>query len=373
MNQVKVRNSNLELYRIIVMLLIVAHHYVVNSGLTSAGGPVISDPTSGKSLFLLLFGAWGKTGINCFVLITGYFMCKSQITFKKFAKLVLQVMFYRILINSVFWLSLYEPLTLVGLSRIIPIRTVGTGFTPAFLLFFLFIPFLNILVKNMNEKQHILLLGLVSFMYIFLGTVPFFSITMNYVSWFIVLYLISSYIRMYPKKIFDNTKIWGWVSLLFVMVASLSVIVCAYISKIIGKSVWYYFVQDSNTLLAVLIGVSTFLFFKNLKMKHHPLINKISATCFGVLLIHANSDTMRRWLWKDVLNNVEMYNSSLLCIHSVLSVLGVFVICSIIDMARIKFVETPFFNHFDKVYDKFYVWFDQKKTYIFKKLNIKED
>lgn len=29
----KVRNSNLELYRIIVMLLIVAHHYVVNSGL----------------------------------------------------------------------------------------------------------------------------------------------------------------------------------------------------------------------------------------------------------------------------------------------------------------------------------------------------
>lgn len=31
--QVKQRNSNLELYRIIVMLLIVAHHYVVNSGL----------------------------------------------------------------------------------------------------------------------------------------------------------------------------------------------------------------------------------------------------------------------------------------------------------------------------------------------------
>lgn len=29
----KVRNSNLELYRIITMLAIVAHHYVVNSGL----------------------------------------------------------------------------------------------------------------------------------------------------------------------------------------------------------------------------------------------------------------------------------------------------------------------------------------------------
>lgn len=43
---VKTRDSNLELYRIIVMLLIVAHHYVVNSGLTAADGPVYADPLS---------------------------------------------------------------------------------------------------------------------------------------------------------------------------------------------------------------------------------------------------------------------------------------------------------------------------------------
>lgn len=374
MNKAKVRNSNLELYRIIVMLLIVAHHYVVNSGLTSLDGPISFNPTSAKSLFLLLFGAWGKTGINCFVLITGYFMCKSQITFKKFAKLFLQIMFYRILIGCIFWISSYEPLTIKGLLKVLlPIRTVGTGFTAAYLLFFLFIPFLNILVNSMNEKQHILLLGLVSFTYIFLGTVPFFSITMNYVSWFMVLYIIASYIRLYPKKIFDNTKIWGWLSLLFIMIASISVIVCAYISKITNLSMWYYFVQDSNTLLAVLIGVSTFLFFKNLKMNYHPLINKISATCFGVLLIHANSDTMRRWLWKDVLNNVGMYDSSLFWLHSVLSVLGIFVICSVIDMARIRFAETPFFNYYDKVSDRVCLWLNQKKTCVLRKLNIKED
>lgn len=32
-NQKKERQSNLELFRIITMLIIVAHHYVVNSGL----------------------------------------------------------------------------------------------------------------------------------------------------------------------------------------------------------------------------------------------------------------------------------------------------------------------------------------------------
>ena len=42
----KTRNSNLELFRIITMLFIVAHHYVVNSGLTSADGPIYADPMS---------------------------------------------------------------------------------------------------------------------------------------------------------------------------------------------------------------------------------------------------------------------------------------------------------------------------------------
>ena len=71
----KERNSNLELYRIIVMLLIVAHHYVVNSGLIQV---MESEPLSLKNSFFYLYGMWGKTGINCFVLITGYFMCKSH-------------------------------------------------------------------------------------------------------------------------------------------------------------------------------------------------------------------------------------------------------------------------------------------------------
>lgn len=78
----KQRESGIELFRIIAMLLIVAHHYVVNSGVTQLlGGDYFKD------LFYYLFGMWGKTGINCFVLITGYFMCQSNITLRKFLKL----------------------------------------------------------------------------------------------------------------------------------------------------------------------------------------------------------------------------------------------------------------------------------------------
>ena len=34
------RDSNIELFRIITMFFIVAHHYVVNSGLTLEDGPI---------------------------------------------------------------------------------------------------------------------------------------------------------------------------------------------------------------------------------------------------------------------------------------------------------------------------------------------
>ena len=100
----KERNSNLELYRIIVMLLIVAHHYVVNSGLMSV---MKEEPLHIQSIFLYLFGMWGKTGINCFVMITGYFMCKSHISLRKFMKLLFEIYFYNLIITGTFLLTGY--------------------------------------------------------------------------------------------------------------------------------------------------------------------------------------------------------------------------------------------------------------------------
>lgn len=66
------RQSNIELFCIIVMLGIVAHHFVVNSGLLDLMLPTLEYS---NDVYLWLFGMWGKVGINCFVLITGYFMC----------------------------------------------------------------------------------------------------------------------------------------------------------------------------------------------------------------------------------------------------------------------------------------------------------
>lgn len=366
----KVRDSNLELYRIITMLLIVAHHYVVNSGLMDAGGPIYADPLSWRSLFLSLFGAWGKTGINCFVLITGYFMCQSHITARKFAKLFFEWMFYRLIIQAIFWITGYESFSLkTALLLLIPVKQISTGFTSCYIVFFLFIPFLNALIQNLTERQHVYLLLLCGFTYIVLGTIH--SVTMNYVTWFIVLYLIASYIRLYPKKLYENQKLWGWLALTSILLSIVSVFACAWLSTK-RQFFLYYFVNDSNTFLAVLTGISSFLFFKNLKMNHSRLINTFSASTFGVLLIHAHSDTMRQWLWKDTLNNVGNYNSPFMPFHAIGSVIGIFIICAAIDQIRIRFIEKPFFKFWDKHWNGFLSKFKSLEAKVFSKLGIQE-
>ena len=350
-NVQSMRQSNLELFRIITMILIIAHHYVVNSGLTNMDGPIAYNPLSFHSIFLLLWGAWGKIGINCFVLFSGYFMSVKNITLKKYLKLICEVMFYRIVIALIFWITGYEKVSIRGIIKVFMlIRNLSNGFTSAYLIFFLFIPFLNILVHHMTEKQHIRLLLLVSFAYIFLGTFsPVTSVKMNYASWFMVLYLISSYIRLYPKKIFDKTRAWGMLAISCIIVSCVSVIVCTWIGTKLNQTIYYHFVSDSNTFLAVLTGISSFMFFKNIRIPQNKYINAVAATTFGVLCIHANSDTMRQWLWQDTLKNIDYYYSSTGYIHAIVSVLGIFFICSLIDYIRIRFIEKPFFHIVDNM------------------------
>ena len=326
-----VRSSNIELFRILSMLMIVAHHYLVNSGLLDCIDAQAS--LHFQDYFLLLFGWAGKTGINCFVLITGYFMCTSHITKKKFGKLW-----------CIFFFTGYEAFSAKGfLKMLFPFFTVADNFTSCFLLFYLLIPFLNKLIHTLTEKEHFWLMAWCLGVYVVLPSFAKANVVFNYVTWFSILFIIASYIRIYPKNWFNNTKITGMLMVVSLILSWGSVAVLATLSRVVGKNIGisYFFVSDSNKILALATGVSAFLFFKNINIGHSKIINTIAASTFGVLLIHANSNTMRRWLWQDTFNNVGVYGSGNVVIHAVVSVILIYAVCTVIDICRIKLLEAP--------------------------------
>lgn len=323
------------------MLLIVAHHYVVNSGLLNC---IDAQTSLGlKEYFLLLFGWAGKTGINCFVLISGYFMYTSNITKKKFFKLLGEVYFYKIVIWCIFFFSGYEVFSVKSfLKMIFPFYVVADNFTACFLLFYLMIPFLNKLIHSLKEKEHLMLIGWCLGIYVILPSFINAKVSFNYITWFSILYVIAAYIRLYPKRWFDSIKETGLFAGISLILSCGSVIALAWASRIIRLPIGmsYFFVSDSNKILALTTGISAFLFFKNLKVKHSIMINTIAASTFGVLLIHANSDTMRQWLWKDVCNNVGVYNQGgNIFLHAIVCVIVIYIICTLLDILRRKLFE----------------------------------
>lgn len=68
--------------------------------------------------------------------------------------------------------------------------------------------------------------------------------------------------------------------------------------------------SDSNTFIAFAISVCRFTLFKQWKIGYSKLINIIGGSTFGVLCIHANSDSVRNWLWKAVFDVEGHYTFS---------------------------------------------------------------
>jgi len=214
------------------------------------------------------------------------------------------------------------------------------NFVGCFLIFYLCIPFINVLIRNLTKLQHALLVVLSLFIYTILNTVGF-HVAFNYVTWFIVLYFLASYIRFYPIKLYNNLRFW---SIAFICSSAISCISVLFIVWVGKSEMSYLYISDSNKLLAVTTAVSAFMLFKNLPCPNISWINTIAQSTFGVLLIHANSDAMRKWLWRDMLNNSHWFNTQYFLIHAVTAVIVIYIICVLIDNLRIRFLERPLFQ-----------------------------
>lgn len=90
-----------------------------------------------------------------------------------------------------------------------------------------------------------------------------------------------------------------------------------------------------------------------MRIEYSKWINTIASSMFGVLLIHANSDTMRHWLWKDTLQNANHYGDNHYIVYALICILIVFVVSIIIDQTRILTIEKYTFKHIDKILDKY--------------------
>lgn len=371
MDKMKTRNANFELLRIIAMLMVLSLHYMGKGGALGVIGGLTPN-----GVFAYVIEELCYVAVNVFILISGYFLVSANFRMEKLIKLWLQIFFYSALIYLIFILfgnvdSLYKTKYFLG-QALMPITHQEYWFLTSYFVLYLLSPFLGLLARKLKKEQ---LLTLCIVMLLFFSRVwkillpqsdPIDDRGYGYI-WFVTLFFIGCYIRLYGK---EDAKKWKYLIGYFVFVAiNFSLMFgISFVSKITGRFEQFTFVfNEYNAPFTILASISLFLFFKNLRIedgKTSKVICRISKSALAVYIIH--EQFMLRGLWTSFWHVDYHFTKFYFLLHYIVCITAIFAICIGIETLRDRLFNviyrtkavTKFFEFVSRV-DRFFPRVDQ--------------
>lgn len=341
------RNSNLELLRIILMLMIIFHHFAVHGGFYYG-----YQEFSFNHLWHYFLEMGGKIATNTYILISGYFLVKDKRIFnlKRILKFYGELVFYSLSIFFLFVIFNKERFTLDNfIYNLFVLHYDKWWFATAYFIMFLLHPFINILIYNLPKKIY---QGLIIILTILFSSYPFLNCSLipnDTIIWFIILYLIAGYLSIYglEKRFKHKTYLLCFISLyLFTYISGVSFLIFNKYFAYKSFSSYYFFTQDKITFL--FISIFLFCFFATMKERKNKIINLLASSTFGIYLIHDNP-YVRNYIWRDLFKVSSYINSPYLFLYSILVSSIIFIVCFIIDLLRkcLSILLGEFFNKND--------------------------
>lgn len=291
--RLKERKSNIELLRIICMLMIVMHHFALN--VWYPGIFAMQTPNSLGEAIVLLSHCLFFIGVNCFVLISGYFSIKTSL--RGFLHLYGFYMFYALLIalTQYFGDAQYATMPLsskcfhIAVHSLMPWDNNNFWFLNAYLGLFMVAPVLNVAIANLSKVAYIRILVLLTILNVFFGN--FFSIdllnTWGFcVAQFVYLYMIGAFIRHYVS--FESIKSHRWsnfgVYTISALVWGIFVAIQVYKFPFLGR---FFKAFSYNNIFVLTAGIGLFLFMLSFDIKS-KVINWLASSCLAAYLLQGS-------------------------------------------------------------------------------------
>ncbi len=274
----KRRDSNLELLRIISMSGIVAMHYL------GMGGAIQNQVFPGFSwVFSNIIYALCVPLVNCFVLITGYFMVRKTVfSLRKPVELLVITAFYGGLSWVIAAVCGAADLSAAGIAQaVFPFIRGSRWFVETYIILILFAPFLNLLLLRLKREHYRLLLaiqlGLFCVWYSVGLSAPVLDDGYGILN-FITLYLLGGYIRLHGT---DFCRICGrFCAIVYALCALATFALSCFINPF-----GYSFVTN------IVGSTALFLCFLKWDLGVRPKVNRISAAAFDVYFVHSDFNT----------------------------------------------------------------------------------
>lgn len=314
------RQSNIELLRIVAILMVIILHYLNGS----MGGELQHVVPGSLNYYLSHFiESLCIIAVNVFVLITGYFSYKkTQVKVSKVVNLFLVMIFWGLLLSvvTVFWLL---PQTInFSLVKGIVEASLSQWFVVIYSILYLLIPFINKMINAIDEKslRVILIINLI-FFYVWptlFTNIPDSSKGYGIVN-FINLYLIGAYIHKYHD---EKVKLNKLVALYLILT-----VITTVFSFVAGRA------YDYNSVFTLFSSVIFFEIFKSLNIGYNKTINRLAIYTFSVYLIDVNG-YFNKFLYRNLFRSNEYWNDKLMIVNLLLAVIGIYIICILLDYLR---------------------------------------
>ena len=368
--QLNVRNSSIELLRIIAMIMIVSCHFATHGGF-SFDVKNLSIPR----LWWNFIEMGGDLGVDIFVLISGYFLVASNgkvFNLNRILKFWGQVFVYSIAIYFVFCIIGVHDFGVIScIKAVFPITFGSWWFASTYFVLYLIHPFLNMLLQNLDKKTYQILIITLLLLWCIIPTLTSSNYQSNSLVWFVTLYSVAGYVRLFGLNPRFTTKSYLGFWVLFSVLRYLSCItLIALGTKIPFAASHSLFFYGQQSVLTFLSALSLFMVFEKRDIGYIKWINVVASATFGVYLIH-DSNIIRHLLWHEVFKNAQYQDSIFLIPYSIIAIAIVYVICTLIDLLRQLIIEKPFMIlvncYSEKMVRPFKTVLNVVKTFVFGK------
>lgn len=263
------RNSSIEFLRILLMVFIVMHHVV-----SSVIAPAFSSH-AWACLDVLL-----HTAVIIFVLISGYF--GIRFSWKRLLSLVLQVLFYSVLLFVIS--GLLKGRWNGAVFAFMPFSNDYYWFVSIYLQLYLVSYFVNKLFEHCSDKEFFAMLGVMAFLVFYLGFLRKNAICSdgkNLLN-FIFIYQIGCGIHRYQYWFEKRRKLIPSLTVSMLVIIALCYFIPDTHNLFVHAVVFLY---KYNSPFLILLSVLIFLLFLGIKMES-TIINYLAASSFSIYLIH---------------------------------------------------------------------------------------
>ena len=359
MGNMKKREAGFELLRIISMMMIVMLHL-----LGKDHGGVLEKTRAFSAAWVVTWGleALCTAAVNCYVLISGYFLVGSRESedlnadgrpvrspWRKILNLCLTVWFYT---GSLFLIGYAFGWVGISKSSLLHLVTPITGrtywFVSVYLGLLLLSPYLNKLIKSLTERAHRrLIVGLIALFSLLPTVLPVYDTFQSGggigLAWFAVLYLIAAYVRLYGIGGFWR-KLEGWRTkhwtLAYLAVTALillsKLVITAATEKLLGHSAGTSILYQYHSPACLVSAGCLFMAFREMRLPGEKPLGRIATALaplmLGVYMIHENP-SIKGKMWELLSPGVE--GSVFLLVLKLFGiVIGITAVCAGIEWVR---------------------------------------